>query len=245
MAKVIENPELLKKQLADIGWSPDTNNDNDLWALLENEDITPKEWEIAYRNFIMTNSEYERLHNEKYHQVYMDMINGRYRPPGSSNAGACLFGAGLKGGRGKGKEKEKVRKGSYKGRSKSEEGSGSSSSSSLSKQARIGACSRLGGYLADMDVFEDIRKKKKVGSKKKSPKKNDSDSDSDSDSDDEKPIRMARYGKVRKVEDVLDEELDEEDVQILESLGEHFDLLYNRLQSSEKAEIKERIKNAA
>jgi hypothetical protein len=56
---------------------------------------------------------------------------------------------------------------------------------------------------------------------------------------------MARYGKVRPAEDVLDEELDEEDVMILESLGERFDLLYNRLPSSEKAEIKDRIKNAA
>jgi hypothetical protein len=39
--------------------------------------------------------------------------------------------------------------------------------------------------------------------------------------------------------------LDEEDVRILESLGELFDLLYNSLPSSKKAEVIYRIKNAA
>jgi hypothetical protein len=141
-------------------------------------------------------------------------------------------------------EKKKVGK---KVRSRSEEGSSSSSSSDLSKKARIGACAQMGGILDDMDVFNGIKKKSNSGSKKKKSgsKKKDSDSDSDSDSDDERPIRMARYGKVKNAEDVLDEELDEEDVHILESLGERFDILYNRLPSSEKAEIKERIKNAA
>jgi hypothetical protein len=99
-----------------------------------------------------------------------------------------------------------------------------------------------------MNIFNGLKKKRNVGSKKKNSgfKKKSSDSDSDSDSDEDTPIiKMARYGKIRPAEDILDEELDEEDTVLLESLGDHFDLLYNRLLVGEKAEIKERIKNAA
>jgi hypothetical protein len=78
-----------------------------------------------------------------------------------------LFGAGLKGGRGKGKEKEKVRKGSYKPRSKSEEGSSSSSSSSATRWARMHACAESGDVLDDMNVFNGLKKKRNVGSKRK------------------------------------------------------------------------------
>jgi hypothetical protein len=58
-------------------------------------------------------------------------------------------------------------------------------------------------------------------------------------------IRVQKYGKVIPAEQLGGDDLDENDVHLPEGLGDHFDILYHRLPTSEKAEIKQRIKNAA
>jgi hypothetical protein len=91
-----------------------------------------------------------------------------------------------------------------------------------------------------MIVWNGVKKRQNIGSKKKAS----SECESESSDDDDPIIRVEKFGKVIPAEHLCGEDSDAIDTQFLERLGNHSDILYRRLPNSEKIEIKQRIKNA-